>query len=117
MSSPSSSEEELGPNDCELCEREMPLTDHHLYPKDQHKRMMKRNKMSRDKLLSTITKICRPCHTAIHKLFGNKELADRLYSIELLCEEEKIINHVNYIRKQRVYTKNDALAKGVRYHR
>lgn len=107
--------EYLASNECELCERIMPLSKHHLYPKDQHKRLIKQKKMSRDELLANTTEICRPCHSAIHRFFTNRVLADRLHSIELLIEEEKIIDWVKYARKQRTYTKKDSVTKGFKY--
>ena len=35
-------EDELPPGACALCQRQMPLTWHHLYPRDVHKRFLKR---------------------------------------------------------------------------
>ena len=112
----------LADDECELCEKQMPLTAHHLYPKDQHKRLVKQKKNTGQNYAFTAAflsghtaMICRQCHSAIHKMFTNRQLADRYYSIELLCEEDKVIRWVEYARKQRTYDKSDASCKGVRY--
>lgn len=109
------SDDVLSSDECELCERVMPLTEHHLYPKDQHKRLVKKSKMTSDFLLKNTAMVCRPCHSAIHKTFTNKQLADRYYSIELLCEEQPILDWIEFARKQKTYHKSDPLNKGFRY--
>ncbi|MDY5912444.1 MAG: HNH endonuclease [Inconstantimicrobium porci] len=73
---------------CDLCGRKVPtITKHHLIPKEHG---------GRD--LST-AKLCIPCHKQIHALYTNKYLSTRLYTIDLLKDDEKIKKYLNFIRK------------------
>ncbi len=69
--------------ECELCGREMELTGHHLVPKKmggkkRYKKLFA--KEERDKKIW----LCRPCHTHIHTLLSEKELAENYDSLEKL---------------------------------
>jgi len=116
MSDSSSEEEYLSPDQCELCERVMPIHHHHLYPKEEHKRLIKREKMDKKYLLSYTACVCNPCHSAIHRIFTNRQLADRYHTIEALVEDEDILNWIEYVRKQRTITKKQVL-KGAKYQK
>ena len=108
--------EVLRDNECELCEREMPLTKHHVYPKDEHKRLFKKKLRTREELATTIN-ICRQCHSAIHRLFSNKDLAAKFNTVEALCANEAVLQYIHYIRKQRTYTKAEVRNRNFRYRR
>jgi len=69
---------------CGLCLREMPLTYHHLIPKQEAHRY--REKMSKEELARGVL-VCRPCHSAIHKTFSNPLLASSYRTIERLLDE------------------------------
>jgi hypothetical protein len=45
--------------------------------------------------------LCRQCHNAIHKFFGEKELGKRLNTLDKLREEPAIARFVMWVRKQR----------------
>eukprot|EP00878_Enallax_costatus_P025008 GHUV01026725.1.p1 GENE.GHUV01026725.1~~GHUV01026725.1.p1 ORF type:complete len:384 (+),score=121.40 GHUV01026725.1:1111-2262(+) len=71
------------PGLCALCGRHMPLTKHHLIPRDVHKEFKKRG-FTFDQLQSGLH-VCRPCHSAIHKAVpDNKELAMHYSTLENL---------------------------------
>lgn len=110
------SEEYLSSNQCELCERVMPIHHHHLYPKEEHKRLIKRKKMDKKYLLSNTACVCNPCHSAIHRIFTNRQLADSYHTIEDLVEDQNILNWIEFIRKKRIISKDQVL-RGAKYHK
>ncbi|KAL1800154.1 hypothetical protein ACET3X_000496 [Alternaria dauci] len=69
---------------CELCSRDwVPLTYHHLIPKAAHARVRKRGWHTEDKL-NSVAWLCRACHSFVHRLAGNEELAKSFYTVELI---------------------------------
>lgn len=94
------------PSECELCEREgIPLTIHHLFPRSEHTHLLKRrpDDFTRHALIVTHRAyICRPCHSAVHRIFSNRELADEWFTMERLRESEAVQKWVGYAGKQRV---------------
>ncbi|DBA85189.1 TPA: hypothetical protein ACH3X2_005901 [Trebouxia sp. C0005] len=95
-------EDQVPPGTCALCERLMPLTWHHLYPKEMQKKFLKRGLMTEEDKNSGI-RICRQCHNAIHRLFDNELLAKKLHSVESLMQEESIQKWVAYASKQKAH--------------
>jgi len=85
---------------CPMCERVVPLTFHHLRPRITHSKYVKQG-FSKEQLLTTGIDVCRACHSQIHTLFSNEELAKSFYTLELLLENEKVQKWVKYISKQR----------------
>ena len=80
---------------CELCEREVPrTTEHHLTPKS-----VGRRKGLKVADLPT-AELCPACHKQLHVLFPNRELAQRLDSIEALREDERVARFLTWLRKQ-----------------
>jgi len=86
--------------ECELCEREVPLTYHHLIPRSTHDKVRKR-KWHPESMLNSVAWLCRPCHSAVHHVASNEELAKHLYTIQLLLEREDIQRWQKYAAKQR----------------
>lgn len=71
---------------CELCARDwVPLTYHHLVPRAAHARVRKRGWHGEERLQS-VAWLCRACHSFVHGLAGNEELARRFYTVELIRE-------------------------------
>ena len=76
-------DEEVG--GCELCKRpQMPLTFHHLIPKQEAHRY--RDKLAREDLVRG-AHVCRPCHSAIHNCFTNAQLGQTYRTIHRLLDE------------------------------
>lgn len=72
--------------ECELCGRSwIPLTYHHLIPKSTHERVRKRGWHTEDRL-NSVAWLCRACHSFVHRLAGNEELAKGYYLMELIRE-------------------------------
>jgi hypothetical protein len=71
---------------CELCARDwVPLTYHHLIPKSAHARVLKRGWHAEDRL-NSVAWLCRACHSFVHRLAGNEELAKSYYTVELIMQ-------------------------------
>lgn len=77
--------------ECELCERLIQTTRHHVYPKETHEWLKKRNEShySVMELRKTIA-LCRMCHSAIHRFYSNRDLAIDYCSLELLLESDQV---------------------------
>ncbi|KIJ69358.1 hypothetical protein HYDPIDRAFT_172773 [Hydnomerulius pinastri MD-312] len=86
--------------ECEICEREVPLTYHHLIPRSTHAKVLKK-KMHPESMLNSVAWLCRPCHTAIHGMATNDELAREFYTVELLLEREDVRKWRSYASRQR----------------
>jgi len=99
---------------CDMCEREMPLTFHHLMPKTTHAKYRARG-FSQTTLNKGVW-ICRPCHNAIHRLIDEDTLAESFNTLELLMEDERVLKWAKYCSKQRVNrSKADGHAQKLRY--
>lgn len=71
---------------CELCNRSVSIiTKHHLIPLEKG-----------GKKFETLS-LCKTCHTQIHALFTNRELATHYYSLEALKRDTKIIKFLKFV--------------------
>ncbi|KAI0782773.1 hypothetical protein C8Q75DRAFT_786777 [Abortiporus biennis] len=86
--------------ECEICEREVPLTYHHLIPRETHAKVLKK-KWHPESMINSVAWLCRPCHSAVHHVASNEDLARYLYTVELLLEREDIQRWRRYASKQR----------------
>lgn len=86
---------------CALCGRDVPkLTEHHLVPKSQHKRVSKRTGVPKSELSARTVDLCPPCHKMIHKTFDEKTLAADYDTIEKLRADDTLQTFVGWVRKQ-----------------
>jgi len=95
---------------CVLCLRLMPLTWHHLIPKTTHRKMSR--EYSWTEMATRGIWVCRPCHSAIHRIHDNFVLAEEYNSLKLLEEDVQIQKWVKYASKLRpttVQAKNSKL--------
>ena len=131
--------EYIGEGECELCEREIKLTRHHLIPKSTWSTFKKKKipaavealtKGQKDKarmilggnlidelpseivenpnnslllrrFLSKTCNICRPCHSTVHKLHSEVELAESYSTIDLLLLDEELLKFCKWASKQK----------------
>lgn len=83
---------------CALCGRRgVHTTRHHLIPRRTHRLKRIRRRFERDDRLGRILHICRPCHSHIHAVLGEKELAEIYNSREALLEQPDIAVFVDWI--------------------
>ena len=87
-------------SDCEICQRAVPLTYHHLIPRSTHTRVLKRGWHAAE-MLGSVAWLCRPCHTAVHSVASNEELAREYYTVERLMARPDIQRWATYAAKQR----------------
>ena len=72
---------------CELCRRDVStITEHHLVPLQKG-----------GKKFETVY-LCPTCHTQIHALFTNRELAARFNTLEALRKDMRIIKFLRFIK-------------------
>ncbi|KAE9007350.1 hypothetical protein PR003_g16665 [Phytophthora rubi] len=88
---------------CEMCERPMNLTAHHVIPRVTHSKYL-RNGYTKE-FLNTCIMICRQCHSKIHSVEDNKTLAREYNTLEKIMQHPKIIDWVAYARKQKTRIK------------
>ncbi|KAI9882057.1 MAG: hypothetical protein M1823_006206 [Watsoniomyces obsoletus] len=89
------------PQACELCERDwVPLTYHHLIPKSTHDKVRKRG-WHPNWMLDSVAWLCRACHSFVHRIEKNEELARRWYTVERLKEREDVQVWVDWVGRIR----------------
>jgi len=75
---------------CEICERDwIPLTYHHLIPRGVHAKVLKRG-WHEEWMLNSVAWLCRACHTFVHRMAGNEELAKDWYTVDKILEREDV---------------------------
>lgn len=76
---------------CGLCEREVQHTSrHHLVPREEGGRH------------GPTVALCQPCHSTVHLLLDNRELARRYGTIELLRGAEELQKYLYWVRRSKV---------------
>mmetsp|Transcript_7977 Transcript_7977/g.29506 ORF Transcript_7977/g.29506 Transcript_7977/m.29506 type:complete len:97 (+) Transcript_7977:565-855(+) len=89
-----------------MCERHMPLTKHHLYPKATHAALKQRGLTQVQ--LSSMLWVCRQCHNAIHKhIPDNRLLAENYNSLEKLLEHAELYKFARWASSQKGRSKRD----------
>lgn len=88
------------PATCALCEREQPLTFHHLIPKKVHKKSRVVKKYTREEMHTKGLWLCTDCHATIHLQIGHLELALHYQTVEDFLAHEPIRKFVNWVKKQ-----------------
>lgn len=83
---------------CALCGREgVRTTRHHLIPRRTHRLKRIRRRFDREERLGAILHICRPCHSHIHAVLGEKELAETYNSRTALLAHPDIAQFVAWL--------------------
>ena len=73
---------------CEICGRDwVPLSYHHLIPKDVHAKAVKRG-WHEEWELQSVAWLCRACHNFVHQIESNEELARNWWTVERLMSRE-----------------------------
>ncbi|KAI5115647.1 hypothetical protein M0805_009062 [Coniferiporia weirii] len=87
-------------HECEICDREVPLTYHHLVPRSTHARALKRG-WHKEEMLNSVAWLCRPCHSVVHNVASNEDLARDFFTVERLLAREDVQRWRKYAAKQR----------------
>ena len=90
-----------GLGECELCERLMPLSEHHLIPRTLHATYARKGTHTLGWLRSraNIAMLCRQCHTAVHNHINHEDLGAKFDTVEKLLEHEAVFKWSSYASK------------------
>ncbi len=80
---------------CILCGRIIPLTFHHLIPKETHLKSFNKDKTP-EEMNSRGIWVCRPCHSGIHNIYDNDTLAISYNTLDLLLKSDRIVGMAKY---------------------
>lgn len=101
-------EGEEGEGECEMCQRELKLTFHHLIPKDKHPTYLGKRlpngiegEPTRYFLNSYGLMICRQCHNTVHSIASNEVLAAQFNTLQKLLAHPVIQRWVDFAKKRR----------------
>ncbi|CAH0493611.1 unnamed protein product [Peronospora farinosa] len=94
---------------CEMCERPLNLTAHHVIPRVTHSKYLRKGYTK--EFLNTCIMICRQCHSKIHSVEDNKTLAREYNTLEKIMQHPEIIAWVAYARKQKARIKPQKQSK------
>ncbi|EXJ84948.1 hypothetical protein A1O3_05623 [Capronia epimyces CBS 606.96] len=86
---------------CEICGRDwVPMTYHHLIPKEVHAKVLKRG-WHEEKRLNSVAWLCRACHNFVHRMASNEELAREWYTIDLICSRDDVQKWAQWVCRVR----------------
>ncbi|OJK02908.1 hypothetical protein ASPACDRAFT_113414 [Aspergillus aculeatus ATCC 16872] len=75
---------------CEICGRDwIPLSYHHLIPRSVHAKVTKKG-WHPEWMLNSVAWLCRACHSFVHRMASNEELAREWFTVERICEREDV---------------------------
>lgn len=76
---------------CALCERTVAnVSQHHVVPKEEGGRY------------GETVPLCQPCHSTIHLIYSNRELARNYNSLSLLQQAPALQKYLHWIRKRSI---------------
>lgn len=100
--------ESAGRGRCEICDRQMKLTSHHLIPRVTHNKPLNKGKSFEE--LNRRANLCRACHNVVHASEENLTLASSYNTLELLLTHPRILRWRAFARKSKKITRWDAAA-------
>jgi len=89
------------PSACAFCRRQTDLTFHHFIPRKVHRRAHFKKNYSKHALQQGI-KICRACHSGIHRQYDEMTLAKEFSTKEALENDRALQTHFAWVSKQKV---------------
>ncbi|CAE7569757.1 yisB [Symbiodinium sp. CCMP2456] len=101
-------EGDAGEGECEMCERDLKLTFHHLIPKDKHPTYLGKRlpngvegEPTRSFLNSYGLMICRQCHNTVHSIASNEVLAIEYNSLQKLLMHPVIQRWIEFAKRRK----------------
>ncbi|KAI9367950.1 hypothetical protein BJX61DRAFT_547004 [Aspergillus egyptiacus] len=86
---------------CEICERDwIPLSYHHLIPRSVHEKVKKKG-WHDEWMLNSVAWLCRACHSFVHRMAGNEELAREWFTVERILEREDVRDWARWVGRVR----------------
>lgn len=87
---------------CELCGREKDLNFHHLIPQKLHSKKKFIRQFGKAELKRRGLNLCKLCHDGLHDLVPNEKVLGEKYNTkEALLAEERIVRHIEWVKKQK----------------
>ena len=86
---------------CQICNREKPLTFHHLIPKKNHRNKWFVKRFTKQEMREKGLNLCYLCHKFIHKKFSEKDLGRKYNNLELLLSNPVVKKHAIWASKQK----------------
>ncbi len=84
-----------------MCERDLPITSHHLIPQQVHSKNWCKKIFTKDDMKNRRADLCRDCHPYLHKKFTHAELAREYNTVEKILANEEVARHMVWLKKQR----------------
>jgi hypothetical protein len=110
--------------ECEICERDVPLTYHHLIPRSTHEKVLRKGWHDKS-MINSVAWLCRyvsfdsgntvsdrqrrQCHSTVHHVTTNEDLAMHYYTVELLLQRDDIIKWKSYASRQQFRTRHASI--------
>ncbi|KAL4866372.1 hypothetical protein BDV12DRAFT_135574 [Aspergillus spectabilis] len=86
---------------CEICERDwIPLSYHHLIPRGVHEKVIKKG-WHDEWMLNSVAWLCRACHSFVHRMAGNEELAREWFTVERILERDDVRDWARWVGRVR----------------
>ncbi|EAW08079.1 uncharacterized protein ACLA_028040 [Aspergillus clavatus NRRL 1] len=86
---------------CEICERDwIPLSYHHLIPRGVHAKVLKKG-WHEEWMLNSVAWLCRACHSFVHRMASNEELAREYYTVDRILEREDVQDWARWVGRVR----------------
>ncbi|OJJ47535.1 hypothetical protein ASPZODRAFT_94072 [Penicilliopsis zonata CBS 506.65] len=86
---------------CEICDRDwIPLTYHHLIPKQVHAKVLKKG-WHEPHMLGSVAWLCRACHSFVHRMASNEVLAREYYTVERILERDEVQQWAKWVGRVR----------------
>ncbi|KAF7716298.1 Uncharacterized protein PECH_005056 [Penicillium ucsense] len=86
---------------CEICDRDwIPLSYHHLIPRSVHAKVLKRG-WHDEWTLNSVAWLCRACHSFVHRMTSNEELAREYYTVDRILEREDVQDWAKWVSRVR----------------
>ncbi|KAJ5724070.1 hypothetical protein N7488_002105 [Penicillium malachiteum] len=86
---------------CEICDRDwIPLSYHHLIPRGVHAKVLKKG-WHDEWMLNSVAWLCRACHSFVHRMATNEELARQWYTVDRIMEREDVRDWAKWVSRVR----------------
>lgn len=85
---------------CEMCQRSLPTTSHHLIPQQIHSKNWCKKMFTKEEMKKRRADLCRDCHPYLHKKFTHRELGETYNTIEKIMANDDVFKFVTWLKKQ-----------------
>ncbi len=89
------------PQHCELCQREQPLSFHHLIPRKNHRKKYFKKQFKKADMTTRGAWLCKLCHNKLHQSYSEQELGKTLNTLDLIQEQDDIKTYLKWAKKQK----------------